>query len=268
MNKCLVFRRVLRSLSLLAGLWLAACGISPSSQAPALPQAGSEVRGNVTIHTWRPIASSPTQAWTGPRTKLFTYVLVGDIGNGNVNEATWRARQGLDQLIQEVQAGQQLGEGQGNLTLQMLEQANQFCIPATDRSLKKVTLAEYSFSLAAEYLNTFRVVLRENEQLSKSLSGVGPFLIATRKPVGELVSQGAQGTIDTNSPVLVMDMSGRHPDAIAEYVNAFKVAVRKDVADTAQLKPLRPTIASYLLIVNEAIPLVAEAYAGTTKYFR
>jgi hypothetical protein len=197
-------------------------------------------------------------------------VLVGDIGDGNINEATRRAQRAMNVLVKEVQAGQQIGEGQGDLTLQMLEQANQFCVPASGEALTGVTLADYNFGLAKEYLNVFRYLLGGNQQLSSSLSSVGPFLIATRKPVGELLSRGTQGRwiIDTSSPVLVMDMSGRHPDAIPEYVNAFKTAVRNDVAVTTELKPLRPAIASYLLTVSEAIPVVTEAYAGTSKLFK
>lgn len=279
MKAMLVLPRVLWPTAWFAALLLAACAFVPSppvGQSPpmaSLPPVADlgKVRGpNVTIHAWRTITSLPTQTWSGPRTRLFTYVLVGDIGNGDVNAATRRAKQALNVLIKEVQAGQQIGEGQGGLTQQMLEQANQFCIPVSGPTLTKVTPTEYSLSLAAAYLNLFRFVFGTNQQLSSSLSGVGPFLIATRKPVGELLSAGAQGrwVIDTSSPVLVMDMTGRHPDAIPEYVNAFKVAVRHDVAVTAGLKPLRPTIASYLLTVNEAIPVVAEAYAGTRKQFQ
>lgn len=266
MNIFRIASRFPRSLLWMVGLALAACALQPSPTAVTSPERGA----NVTIHVWRPIASPPAQPWAGPRTRLFTYVLVGDIGNGRVDSASKRAEQALEVLIQEVQAGQELIGGENDLTPLMLEQANQFCIPATAQTLTRITPAEYSYSLASDYLSAFRVVLSENIDLTRSLAGVGPFLIATRKPIGELFSTDVQGrqVIDTTSPILVMDMSGRHPDAIPAYVSAFKAAVRDDVAATTELRPLRPTIASFLLTINEAIPMVAEAYAGTKKQFQ
>ncbi|NVH74207.1 hypothetical protein FSB08_17025 [Paraburkholderia sp. JPY432] len=267
MNIWGISSKLRRLLAWLAGLALAACTIAP--QLPPAAGLGPERGGNVIVHVWRPISNSPTQPWLGPRTRLFTYVLVGDIGSGNSDEAGRRAEAALEVLIQKVQDGQELTDSKSGLTPLLLQQANQFCIPATSQNLSKITRSEYSYSLAAGYLNLFRVALSENENLTESLAGVGPFLIATRKPVGELWSTDAQGkqVIDTTSPILVMDMSGRQPDAIPEYVNAFKSAVRDDVALTSEIKPLRPAIASFLLTLNEAIPMVAEAYAGTRKQF-
>lgn len=260
--------RLLRCIGLsflaLCFVWLAACGTAPGD------------RAGVQFHAWRALVQNPMQPWVGPRTQLYTYVLVGDIGMtagvmpDSADASHSRAYKALVQLLAEVQEYQSLPSGgDPRWTPEMLAGANQFCIPAADATLKKITPADYDLALAAAYLRQFAFALESHDEMSAHLRGVGPFLLATRKPVGEIVTRDAQGSlrVDTSTPILLVDMSGSHEASVPVYVNAFKKAVRNGVAGTAVLRPLRAEFASILIDLGRAVPFVAEAYAGTKKKF-
>ena len=278
-------------------LWLAAfapgcAGLSPTPPALPAPSGVSSTpsaqppapahtdRDGVTIHTWRAISAPPLQPWDGLRTALYTYVLVGDVGvrGQDINAATRGALLALDQLLKEVQAGQGIGQDAARWPAEMLAQANQFCIPAVAAALdegttakagerKRVTLDSYDIDLSRDYLNLFRIALQTSDQVTRSLSGVGPFLVASRKPLGEIVMRNAAGalTIDTASPILLIDMTGKHKDSMPAYLGAFQETVRKDVVGRTSPGLLLASIGSSLLKLNEALPFVAEAHAGTTR---
>lgn len=240
---------------------------------PNEPQSdASLLRGGVTIHTWRAITAAPTQPWSGPRTALYTYLLIGDVGalTTQTNAATQRAWLALEQLLKEVQAGQPIRpEDAARWPPEVLARANQFCVPALTAAPARIEPRDYDLDRSHDYLNLLRLAVQANDAMTRSLAGLGPFLVATRKPVGEIVTRDAQGVlnIDTASPILLVDMSGKNEKAMPVYVQSFQATVRKEVAASAVLKPLRATFASLVLEANEAVPLVAEAYAGTRKLF-
>lgn len=246
---------------------LAACVASRQAEV-----ADPAVRGGVTVHAWRAISMAPMESWSGPRTALYTYVLVGDVGplTQNIDAATQRAWLALEQLLKEVQAGEQIGpEDAARWPREVLMRANQFCIPAASAAPERVEPRTYDLARSHDYLNLFRLAVLPNDAMTRSLEGLGPFLVSTRKPIGEIISRNAQGalTIDTDSPVLVVDMTGANAAAMPAYVLAFRQVVRKEVASSTSIKPLRALFASAVLDLNEAVPLVAEAYAGTKKLF-
>ncbi|WP_458764651.1 hypothetical protein [Cupriavidus basilensis] len=245
--------RTCRVLIVSAALWIAGCVTTMSS--------------GITVHTWRAATAPPSQPLAAPSSSLYTYVLVGDIGDGSADEATRRSKAALEQLIRQVVITH---SESGKLPPEMLATANQFLIPAKAGHEADFMPADYNSVLAAEYVNTFRLALGGQAELSERLSGVGPFLIATRKPIGELVKKGASGTlrIDPQAPVLLLDMSGKNPHAVPLYVNAFKETVRQEVATTTVIKPLLPRLAAFLLDLDHDIPFVAEAYAGTVKLLK
>ncbi|WP_428424254.1 hypothetical protein [Methylibium sp.] len=258
---------------LLAAACLQGCGTPPGDSAElpstAPPPTGGE-RAEVLVHAWRALDRAPDEAWTGPRTALYTYVLVGDVGGADAasgSAAVANARRALELLLREVQAGQAAAT---IADAAVLRQANQFCLPARDYTGGLFTLKHYDFTLATTYVNQLRLALQPVPELAGRLAGVGPFLVGTRRPLGEIVARSPQGApvIDTASPVLLVDLSGQHPKAMPAYVTAYKEAVRDiDAQRTAVLQPLRPAFASAVLKVNEALPFVAEAYAGTRKMF-
>jgi hypothetical protein len=249
---------------------------------PDLPAVPGD-RAGVTVHTWRAISAPPLESWSGPRTALYTYVLVGDIGarGQDPNAATRRAWLALEQLLKEVQAGQAMGADAAGLPAEVLAQANQYLIPAVASALQagtppsaqperqRVTPEGYDADLSRAHLNLFRMAVQGDERMIRSLSGVGPFLVATRKPLGEIVARNAAGalSIDSASPILLIDMTGRHDKAMPAYVSAFQEMVRKDVVGRTSPGLLLESIGSSLLKVGEALPFVAEAHAGTTRLF-
>lgn len=231
---------------------------------------------DVSIHAWHPLVQAPMEVWNSRRTALYTYVLVGDIGDGAAalpaadGSARARAYRALVNLLAEVQAGQSVGSGDDpNWTTAVLARTNQFCIPAAVDQARPIGPGDYDLRRAAAYLNVFKLALEANEAMAQRLGDTGPFLLATRKPIGEIVTQDAQGAVrvDTSAPILLVDLSARHEDAVPAYVTAFKQAVRKGVAGSTVLRPLRAEFASFFLDANEAMPFVAEAYAGTRKLF-
>lgn len=251
------WRRLLASLPAALLLLLGGCA--------AQYQAGTGQRDGVAIHAWTPVSKPAQAAWQGPRTLLYTYVLSGDAAGGGAAPASVRhakARQALGNVLREVQSGQSAASlGEAGL----LRQANQFVIPARDYSGGDLGLEHYDFALSAGFLNRVRVALND-EALRRRLDQLGPFLIATLRPLNEQ-SVAADGMPrDSSALVMLVDMSGAHPEAMAAYINGFKDAVRKTLPGRfQQLSPLRAEFASLLLKTNEALPFIAEAYADTNK---
>jgi len=68
--------------------------------------------------------------------------------------------------------------------------------------------------------------------------------------------------------VLLIDMSGVPAAAIPVYVSSFKSALRYEgVSADVALAPLRARFAAALVELNQALPAIEEAYAGTIKPF-
>ena len=173
-----------------------------------------------------------------------------------------RARRTLDGLLREVQTSQRAASID---EAALLRRANQFVLPARHYESGTFDLVHYDFALGAGYLDRFRLVL-EGTDLAPRLGQLGPFLIATRKPLNELIVTGPFGVVvvDKESPVLLVDMSESQPQAATTYVNEFKEAVRVTLpAQTDTLEPLRASFASGLIKAGEALPFIAQALAGT-----
>ncbi|WP_246795946.1 hypothetical protein [Burkholderia perseverans] len=218
----------------------------------------TDADADILIPVWSAITDAPQQPWAGARTILYTYVLVGDIGNGDVNAATRNAKASLGSLLLEVQAGQRLAPHDSSISAEMLAQMNQFCIPASSSAANNISLDRYNFSLSKDYLNAFRMLLRKYPKIKKRLHGVGPFLVATHKPINELLAN--HGKASPGSPILLMDLSGQEPKSISGYVSSYKEAVRKDFSETGEIGSLRSRIASFLLKVGLSISAVLEIY--------
>ena len=254
----------------LSALWLAfgvaGCACFDRGGSHATPSAE---RDDIVVHTWRALTQVPQEAWSGPRTALYTYVLMGDVGGNaaaDAGAAAQDARLALGELLKEVQAGQPVTSISDR---ELLARVNKFCVPARGDGSGRLTLERYDFDLASAYLNRVRLVMLLPE-MAERLGGAGPFLVGTRKPLAEIVARTADGklSVKTASPLLLMDLSGMHRKSMPTYVIAYKEAVRHiDPSQTALLQPLRPHIASVLLKMNEALPFVAVAYAGTQKRF-
>lgn len=254
----------------LSVLWLAfgVAGCAWLDRGEPRPPRSAE-REDIVVHAWRVLTQAPQEAWSGPRTALYTYVLMGDVGGNaaaDAGVAAQDARLALGELLKEVRAGQPVTSITDR---ELLSRVNQFCVPSRGEGSAALTTERYDFDLASAYLNRVRLVMLLPE-MAERLGRAGPFLVGTRKPLAEIVARAADGTlsIDAGSPLLLMDLSGMHRKSMPTYVIAYKKAVgHLDPGQTALLQPLRPHIASMLLKMNEALPFVAEAYAGTQKRF-
>lgn len=224
-------------------------------------------REGILVHSWSPTTQPASAPWSGPRTRLYTYVLSGDAGGNDgdgASPARVRARKALGGLLREVQANQRaasIGEAA------LLRRANQFVLPARHYEAGVFGLEHYDFALGAGYLNRFRLVL-DGPEFAPRLARLGPFLIASRKPLDELVIIGPFGAVvvDQASPVLLVDMTESQPQAAATYINEFKEAVRVTLpAETDTFDPLRAHFASALLKLGEALPFVAQSLASTRR---
>jgi hypothetical protein len=213
---------------------------------------------------------------TGPTSGLYTYVLAGDVGgqagNGAADDrVAAQARASLQALLAEVEETTQVHNGTAPFAPPIAATMNQFCIPtlAANLDATTITLAQYDFDLSTQYRDWFQVMLAGNARLRGAMQHSGPFLVATRAPMNELVaSVASQRVVTLDSPVLVMDMSGYPPEAMPYFVDAFRDAVASTrPLPTGALKPLKPKIVAYLSAINQGIPLVAEVWSKTLKAF-
>jgi hypothetical protein len=229
---------------------------SVPSPVPYPPRA--EPLPGVTAELWRDIKGLPSDPWIGARPAVFTYVLSGDVGSDDTYKGTdqriLHARANLDALVAEARAFDKAKQGNS------LKAANLFCIPAKETG--GANGAPYDYRLARSYRQRIQELLADQSQLRDRLGGIGPFLVATRLPVNEIVREGSSR--DNN--IVLIDLSGAEPQSVIVFLNEFKNAVRRDdVLADKQLVPLRPAIVSALLRINAAIPFVGDAYATLKK---
>jgi hypothetical protein len=221
--------------------------------------------------TWIALSVPPAQAWTGRRPRVFTYVLSGEVGGASYdggNERVIVARAGLAALLREVEAASAAADvDDASFAL-----ANLFCVPAPAAMPAGAAgdpLLGYDFVRAADYRRAIAALLADDRPMARHLGQPGPFLVAFRLPVAE-VRREPDAAPPPGSPndVLMIDMSGVPAAAIPVYVSSFKSAVRREgsSSDTA-LAPLRARFAAALVELNQALPAIEEAYAGTVKPF-
>lgn len=225
------------------------------------------------MHSWRPLALAPEAPWQGPTSALYTYVLAGDIATGPnappPDAGVALARASLEALLREVEQSEFKSPSGTPFPAEIRVRMNQFCIPvkAASRAANVVGMGDYDFGLSADYRHRFQAILDGNVELRRALLRRGPFLVATRLPTDGLIANGTQ-RVQVDSPILVMDLSGFGPEAVPYFVEAFKNAVATTQAPaTRELRPLKPTIVSYLTAINRGVPLVAEVWSKTLKTF-
>ena len=230
-------------------------------RAPA-PAVQSPKSGSVSVELWRDISALPSAPWKGPKPRVFTYVLSGDSGGNSyigTDQKILHARANLDALVAETRTL----ESSSDPRAPPLQAANLFCIPA--KAPARVGGAPYDYQLARLYRQNIQGLLANQPQLRSRLDGVGPFLVAARLPLNEIIRKDSQGLprVDQEGHVVIIDLSSAEPASIVIFVKEFKTAIRRDdVLADRELAPLRPAIVSALLRVNAAIPFIAGAYAS------
>ncbi len=190
-------------------------------------------------------------------------MLAGDVGrqavfNGS-DARVLHARQNLEALVREVRSFDPSGKP-------LLNEANLFLIPASGAA--SAASAPYDFQLSDAYRRAFAALVATRPELAGRLGRPGPFLIATRMPLNELIrfSHQSNPPAGVNTNIVLIDLVDAEPRSVVVFVSIFKDAIRRDdvVADK-QLAPLRAIIVSGLVRVNEAIPFIGGAYAGVKE---
>ncbi|SEB25774.1 hypothetical protein [Variovorax sp. YR216] len=194
------------------------------------------------------------------RPAVYTYVLAGDVGRQDEyrgsDERVIKARANLKALVKEVRA-----MDQGGVFDPTVVNANLFLVPS------KVGMAQdasYDFQLAGVYRTTFADLLQGRTELEGKLAGLGPFLVATRLPVNEIVEISASGNATPgNTHMVLIDLTDAEPQSVVVFISIFKDTIRKkNVLSDAKLEPLRATVVSLLVQANQAIPFIGSASAA------
>jgi hypothetical protein len=191
---------------------------------------------------------------------VYTYVLAGDVGRQAVFNGTdarvLHARENLEALVREVRSFDPA-------SVSLLNEANLFLIPAL--AAANAASGPYDFQLSDAYRLAFVALVATRPELAGRLGGPGPFLIATRIPIDEVIrfSQQTDPPAGANTNIVLIDLTDAEPQSVVVFVSIFKDTIRRDdvVAD-ARLAPLRALVVSELVRVNAAIPFIGAAYAG------
>ncbi len=224
--------------------------------------------GAVTVeyHVWQPLTQTPDVVWRGAHYKMYTYALFnGAIKSGNLRYDERQALLRLGRLLETIGRSEDLATAPEN-QVRTRQDTNVFLIPSDAPNLTAAKVERYSLGLSRQYLDYFSKALSANQGLHKRLRKNGPFLLSTLKPIGEILKLNADGSfqVDHSQPILLVDMSNAHEKSVAEIVRTFKNHVADaPMTDTTAFEPLRLKLVSLLLKLNDAIPLVSNAVAGS-----
>lgn len=221
----------------------------------------------VEYHVWQPLNHSPAEAWLAPRVKMYTYVLFNSpVSGATLQYQEQRARQRLIMLLGSIGRAEDRADTVENQTLN-LQATNLFLIPSNSEVLTAARIENYSLPLSRQYLAYFGAALATNKKLHQKLHQQGPFLLSTLKPIGEILKLDAKGTsyqVDTTQPILLVDMTSAHEKSIVEVVRTFKNQVAEEsFTGIKAFEPMRLKLVSLLLKLNDAIPVVNTAVAGS-----
>ncbi len=221
----------------------------------------------VEYHVWQPLTQLPAAAWRSPRYKMYTYVLFnGAAYRPKLNYDERQALQRLGKLLDTIGHSEDFAGTTENQTRNR-QATNVFLIPANAAGIANAQLENYNIGVSRQYLEYFNSALSNNKPLHKQLRKSGPFLLATLKPIGEILKVSADGTsyqIDRSQPILLVNMTGAHEKSVAEVVRTFKNHVADvPLSGTTAFEPLRLKLVSMLLKLNDAIPIVNNAVAGS-----
>lgn len=234
----------------------------------AMPMREFVPAGAVTVeyHVWQPLTQTPDVAWRGTRYKMYTYALFnGSVKSSNLRYDERQALLRLGRLLETIGRSEDLATAPEN-QVRSQQDTNLFLIPSDAPNLTAAKVERYSLGVSRQYLEYFSKALSANQNLHKRLRKNGPFLLSTLKPIGEILKLNADGSfqVDHSQPILLVDMSSAHEKSVAEIVRTFKNHVADaPMTDTAAFEPLRLKLVSLLLKLNDAIPLVSNAVAGS-----
>lgn len=219
----------------------------PIMPIPELPSS----HGPILVEMWREITVNPNAPWVGNRPAIFSYLLSGEIGGETYSGSDQRivlARANMNALLTEIQILEKALPGRE------LHAANLFCIPSVRHADKQM---HFDPPLASEYRQALAQVLANETILYYKLAGPGPFIVATRRPVNELLEDSR------GSDILLIDLSDVDTKSVVVFLNEYKSRIRRqDIVGSKEFAPLRPAMVSLLLKANAAVPFISSVYAG------
>jgi hypothetical protein len=224
--------------------------------------------GAITAHVSRPITSAPNTTLGDPQSALYTYVLATN--RESISEAGSRARVALAALLVETQPiPVKTGTQPPGMPIRHL---NQFLIPAKV-PLKNlvVSVDEFDLTLSEEYLALFRLALIDSPEFMKRLQNRGPFLLASRQPIGQIVklppksSAASPSFLVSESPILIVDMTNYPERSIPIVVQEYKKTVANLPEHTAVISSMRAWLAAKAVDLNIGIETVISAKSKVSR---
>lgn len=239
----------------------------PSSSA-ASPTSWNEPAIPIQRHVWSTLTAGPAAPWKGPEFGMYTYVLF----NGPVtNPVGYEDQIALNRLNVLLKTILSMESATTPVSEETRRETNVFLIPAGRKSAGAADMVYYR-DVSDLYRIYFRVAFNGNKVLSQRISPKrhGPFLLATLQPITRTVTPkpGKKGyVVDSKQPILLVDLTGANEKSVAEVVRTFKAHVADGPLTKTDLpfERLRLKLVSLLLDLNDAIPLVRNAVAGTCK---
>ena len=220
---------------------------------------------NILEHRWTPIFQKGVEGKHFAGYGMYTYVLFGrDPTAPNLDQAIVARYEKTLKAILEQSTPESVrppaASVKGNINL--------FCIPANELYLSRLALdrGAYGYQLSQDYLDDFRLLLRQDKVILPALvSNAGPFLIATLKPLGDIVAMDNRRVQikEPGAPLLLVDLTHTHERVIGEMVDAFKrQTVDKEMKQSERFKSLRVALINLLLEADDQVTPVKQAVAG------
>ncbi|RZI44495.1 hypothetical protein EGT07_03540 [Herbaspirillum sp. HC18] len=245
-------------------------GSDAKSTAPSYPAAvtapapPAPVVRIVERHVWSPLSAHPSEPWKGNKYGMYTYVLFNGPTTGTLSYVDKRALADLERLLASIANPEYTT---ASVDADFRGSTNLFLIPG---KAKKEGGIAYDAVLSRRYLDYFGKAFSSNAKLQKRIvNRSGPFLVATYQPLDKVVwrKSGKEGfAVDSSQAILLVDLTGANEKNVPEVVQSFKKFVGNDVyKGVSMFEPLRVSIANVLLNVNDVIPFVNNAVAGTCK---
>lgn len=244
----------------------------PEIKPPTSPRVGAAKAvdlgsGIIERHVWQALNQPPQSHWQGKEFGVYTYVLFN--AGLNTNTSSYDERQAQARLSRVLlQIAREEDHVIGLSDIPNIQQStNLFLIPSQSSSTQSLALKDYSVNLSRAYLSYFTKFLQNNQNLRQRLENKGPFLIATRKPISEIVQvspDGKQLIVQGEQPVLLVDMSKAHEKSVDEIVRTFRNHLQSaGLVEAEAFEPMRLKLVSLLLKLNDAITVVNTAVASS-----
>jgi hypothetical protein len=124
-----------------------------------------------------------------------------------------------------------------------------------------VVKSDSTDSLTPDYERSKQFLATLSASSSQQFTRPGPYIITLCEPIGA-------GKREVVADVLYLDLTGVHPDALAEFVRTYKNHLTSEpVEGIERLKSLRLSLLNLALVTEESIGFAKTAYAALQDVF-